>query len=84
MMMVMGLERLVRGWKDKRWWRCWDEKVVGMYEASYASLYVGMLVQMSLLCVGVGLTPAHVYVRDPLLPSEQLRYVKLVNATEDR
>lgn len=60
-----GLGRFVKEWEDRGWSRCWDEKVVGrkengMNEGSYASRCVVMMVQMTLLCVGLGLTPVYV------------------------
>jgi len=64
MIVMMGCERLVRGWKDERWWRCLDEKCWEegrvMNEGSYASRCVVMMAQLTLLCVGLGLTPAYV------------------------
>lgn len=54
-----------------------------MNEGSYASQCVVMMARLTLLCVGLGLTPAYVYLHDPLLPSERPRHVKLVNDTED-
>ena len=71
MMVLMGWEGLMKELKDKVWSRCWNEKVVGKKEdgtneGSYASRCVIMMVQMTLLCVGLGLTPAYLLLRGQL------------------